>query len=322
MQRYIARRLLLFVPTLLLGSIIIFSIMRVLPGDVALAILGSDEEDTAFDQEQLDRYREELGLTEPLPVQYLRWLWSMVNGEFGGRSLVDRESLSSIVARRLPVTVQLAILAFVISMAVSLPLGVLAALNQNRWFDYVVRVVTVAGLALPNFWVALMFIIVMVAFFAWSPPLFYMHVWDSPSTYFLKATWPALILSWAFSSYVTRVTRSGMLEVLRQDYIRTAWSKGLRRSTVVSRHALRNALIPVITLAGLQLGNLLNGSLILENIFGIPGIGQGIVQSATSRDYPVIQSLSFFTVFLMLSLNLITDILYSLVDPRISYSSR
>jgi peptide/nickel transport system permease protein len=322
MQRYVVRRLLLFIPTLLLGSMIIFSIMRILPGDVALAILGSDEEDTAFDQEQLERYQEELGLTDPLLLQYAKWVWSMVNGEFGGRSLVDREGLASIIGRRLPVTLQLAALSFFISIGVSLPLGVLAALHQNRRLDYIIRVGTIAGLALPNFWVALMMIIVMVAFFSWSPPLFYVNVWESPGSYFLKNIWPALILSWAFSSYIARVTRSGLLEVLRQDYIRTAWSKGLSQRVVISRHALRNALIPVITLAGLQLGNLLNGSLILENIFGIPGIGQGIVESATARDYPVIQSLSFFTVALMLSLNLITDLVYSLVDPRISYSSR
>ena len=320
MQQYLARRVLLFVPTLLLASLIIFTIMRAIPGDVVSVILSGFEEGSVYNAEQAERYRTELGLNDPLPVQYGRWLWSMVNGEFGGRSIVDREELSSIIARRFPVTLQLTFLTAVIAVGVSLPLGVAAALYQNRWPDYVVRVVTIAGLSLPNFWVALVLILAMVLVFSWAPPLFYVNVWEDPQHYILKAIWPALVLAWGFSSYMARVTRSSMLEVLRQDYVRTAWSKGLKQQVIIGRHALRNALIPVVTLSGLQLAGLLSGTIILESIFSIPGIGQGLVDAATSRDYPVIQSLAMLIVFLILGLNLIVDVIYALIDPRISYS--
>ena len=320
MHKYVARRLILFFPTLLLASLAIFGIMRVIPGDVALVILSGGDEDLSFSQIDYDNLRASLGLDRPLPVQYGKWLWSMVNGEFGGRSLADREQLASIIGRRLPVTLQLALYTFIMALAVSLPLGVLAALKQNQWQDYVARITTIAGHAMPNFWLALLVLLVMVVVFRWSPPLFYAHVWDNPQDHLLKMLWPALILAWGFSSNVTRVTRSNMLEVLRQDYVRTARSKGLRERIVIARHTLRNAMIPVITVAGLQLEGLLSGTVILESIFGIPGLGQGIVLGATTRDYPVIQSLTMLLVLTALSINLIVDLVYGFVDPRIKYS--
>ncbi len=319
MQQYLLRRLLLFFPTLLVASLAIFVIMRILPGDVALSIAGSEDTEEV-DIELLNALREQLGLTEPLPVQYGKWMWSMVNGEFGGASLTDREPLSEIVGRRLPVTFQLAAFAIVISGMIGIPLGVVAALRQNRWPDYLIRAATIAGHAVPNFWLALMLLLAMVTLFTWAPPLFYKDVWESPQTFFLKAIWPILLLAWGFSSNVTRVTRSNMLEVLRQDYVRTARSKGLAEQVVIVRHTLRNALIPVITISGLQLAALLSGTVILENIFGIPGLGQGIIDAATTRDYPVIQSLAVLLVFMVLGLNLIVDFVYVFIDPRISYS--
>ena len=319
MQQYLARRILLFIPTLMLASLAIFTVMRVLPGDVALIILGG-EESSASAMEQLDALREELGLKDPLPVQYGEWIWSMVNGEFGGRSVLDREPLAEILARRLPVTLQLTFYTILISIFVSTPLGVIAAIYQNRWPDYIIRLSSVAGHALPSFWIALVLLLIMLIYFRWTPPLFYANVWDDPWSHFLKLLWPALVLSWSFSSNLTRITRSNMLEVLRQDYVRTARSKGLSEKIVVLRHTLRNALIPVITIGGLQLAALLSGTVILETIFSIPGMGQGIVISATERDYPVIQSLTMMLVLLMLGLNLLTDLVYAFVDPRIKYS--
>jgi peptide/nickel transport system permease protein len=319
MQRYLARRLLLFVPTLLLASVIIFVVMRILPGDVALVILGA-EEGAPVQLDKVERLRESLGLNEPLPVQYGRWVWRLVNGEFGGHSLVRDEPIASIVGRRLPVTLQLAGYAAFLAVIVSLPLGVLAALYQNRWPDYLVRVATVAGLALPHFWVALLLLLVLVLVFRWSPPLFYQNVWEDPWTHLQQVIWPALLLAWGYSSFVIRVTRSTVLEVIRQDYVRTARSKGLRERIVLSRHVLRNALIPVITLGGLQLAGLLSGTVILENIFAIPGLGQAIVQAAMVRDFPVVQTLAVLLVLFMLSLNLLVDILYVFVDPRIRYA--
>ena len=319
MQRYLARRLLLFIPTLLLASLVIFAIMRVIPGDVAIVILGGGDEETPFTQEQLDSLRETLGLADPLPVQYGKWVWSLVNGKFGGKSIVDREPISEIIARRFPVTAQLALYTLVLAMVISLPLGVVAAIHQNRWPDYAARVFALASHSMPNFWVALMIILGLVVVFRWTPPLYYANLWENPSDHFQKVIWPVLILGLGWSS-VVRVTRSNMLEVLRQDYVRTARSKGLVERVVIGRHALRNALIPVITVAGGHFESLMSGTVILESVFSVPGLGQGIVIAANTRDYPVIQSLALLLVFLTLSINLLVDIAYAFLDPRIRYS--
>ena len=321
MARYVARRLLLYIPTLFAASVFIFAIMRILPGDVALAILGSEDDgNEAITRQQIEELRAELGLTEPIYVQYGRWAWSLINGEFGGRSLWDREALPEIVARRLPVTLQLTLYTVLITWIVSLPLGILAAIYQNRPIDYFIRAISIAGHAVPNFWVALMLLLALLWWFAWSPPIFYANFWEDPQAHLQQVIWPALILAWAFSSTVIRVTRSSMLEVLRQDYIRTARAKGLVEHSVVLRHALRNSLLPVVTLGGLEVGALLGGTVILEGIFGLPGIGQGIVLAATTRDYPIIQTLVMLLVTTMLTLNLAVDLVYSFVDPRIRYS--
>ncbi len=320
MRQYLARRLVLFVPTLFLASLAIFATMRVIPGDIAVVILAGEETADKVSEEQFEALREQLGLTDPLPVQYGRWIWSMVNGQFGGISLLDKEPLSDILKRRAVVTLQITVYTIILSVAISVPLGVIAAVYQDRWPDYVVRLMTIAGHALPNFWVGLMVLLLLVIYFSWSPPLLYEPVWDDPWLHAQKVVWPVLILAWGYSSYMTRITRSSMLEVLRQDYIRTARSKGLREQIVLFRHALRNALIPVVTIAGLYLGSLLGGTVILEALFALPGIGQGIIQAANLRDYPVIQSLVTFLVVVMLVLNLVTDLVYALIDPRISYS--
>ncbi|MEK7214932.1 MAG: ABC transporter permease [Chloroflexota bacterium] len=317
MRHYLLRRLLLFPPTLLLASLAIFGAIRILPGDIAQA-LTSGEDAKAVTAESLDAIRERLGLNEPLPVQYGKWIWSMVNGEFGGRSLFDNEPLSQAVARRFPVTTQLALYAIVLAVTVSVPLGVLAAWQRNSPWDYLVRVMTIAGHALPNFWLGIVVILLLLVVFSWTPPLQYRTLLQDPSAHLQKVVWPALILAWGLSANITRVTRSGMLEVLRQDFIRTARSKGLSEGAVLRRHALRNVLVPLVTLTGLQLGALISGAVVLESIFGIPGLGQGMVRAATLRDYPVVQSFALLLVFIMLGLNLVIDLLYGVMDPRIS----
>ena len=299
MKGYVIRRLLLFVPTLFFASLLIFGAMRVLPGDVAARIL--NEEEGVITKDQYDALREKLGLREALPVQYGKWIWSMVNGEFGGSSLVSREPIADMVSRRLIVTGQLAMYTIVLTMIIAIPLGILAAVYQDKWPDYVIRTFTIAGHAIPNFWLALMVLLLLVLVVEWSPPLRYVHVWENPVAHLQKVIWPVLILTWGYTAFMTRITRSNVLEVLRQDYVRTARSKGLHEVVVMSRHVLRNALIPVITVGGFYLSFLLSGSLILENIFGIPGIGQGIIHGATERDYPVIQSLTLLLVFFLLS---------------------
>ncbi len=318
MKAYVAKRLLLFVPTLFFASLLIFGAMRVLPGDVAARIL-SDEEQAYVTQEQYEQLRTSLGLNDPLPVQYGTWMWSMMNGEFGGDSLATREPISEMVSRRLKVTAQLALYTIIITMIVSIPLGILAAIYQDKWPDYLIRIFTITGNSIPNFWLALMLILFMVLVLQWSPPLRYRPVWDDPAAHFLKIIWPVLILAWGYTAFMTRITRSNVLEVLRQDYVRTARSKGLHEVVVLGRHVLRNALIPVITVAGFYMSFLLSGSLILENIFSIPGIGQGIIAGARERDYPVIQSLTLLLVFFLLAINLIVDLLYKIIDPRIDF---
>ncbi len=321
MQRYIIRRLSLYIPTLLMASLMIFGIMRYLPGDVALIILGGDaEESMTFTGTAYENLRAQLGLDEPLPVQYGKWLWSMVSGEFGGESLQTDEPIRSMIARRVPVTLQLGALTLFIGLSVSLPMGVVAAVRQDKWADYVVRTAAYLGNAMPNFWVALLVILGLVTYFQWSPPVIYENLWDDPGVHLQIIIWPALVLSWGWTASIARMTRSTMLETLRQDYIRTARSKGLNERVVLWQHAMKNALIPVITVAGLQVESVLSGSLILENIFGVPGIGQGVVAAASARDYPVIQSLTMLLVFIALSINLLVDLAYAFVDPRIKYA--
>ena len=317
MLRYLARRIILFFPTLVGASLIVFGIMRVLPGDVALAILGEGEQE--FSIEEVTALREEMGLDDPIVVQYGRWAWSMVSGGWGGESLVDREPIGDMLGSRFLVTMHLAFLTVVITLVVSLPFGVIAALTQDRWPDYVIRSVTILGLAMPNFWVALLVMLGLVLIFSWATPLYYQHFWDSPSVNIQKLIWPALVLAWSFTSYLVRVTRAQVLEVLRQDYIRTAYSKGLGTRTIMIRHVVRNALIPVVTLAALHADAQISGSVILENIFGVPGVGQGIVKAMFERDYPVIQALAMALVTVALVLNLIVDISYAFIDPRIKY---
>ena len=317
MTVYLVRRVLLFIPSLLIASIAIFTAMRVLPGDVALVILGNNESPTGDNTALLESYRQALGLHDPLPVQYARWMWSLVNGEFGGTSLIQHDPIGKIVLLRLPVTLELVILTFILSWIISIPLGTLAAFQHNRWPDYLVRLVTIAGHAVPVFWAALLLLLIMSAVFSWTPPVFYTDLWVDPRSNLLKIIWPALLLAWGFSAYLARVTRSSLLEVLRQDYILAARSKGLTGRSVAVGHALRNALIPVLTVGGLQIGALLGGTVILENIFGVPGIGQEIVLAANSRDYPVIQSLAMLLVLLVLVLYLAIDVTYTIIDPRV-----
>ena len=320
MHRYLVWRLALIAPTVLAASLVVFGVMRVLPGDIVLVILSGSGE-AAVSTEAREALEEELSLNDPLPVQYGQWLWSMVNGEFGGRSFESREPIRSIISRQLPVTLLLTGYTMLLSVTVSLPLGILAAVRSNRWPDYVIRVATLGGLALPNLWVALIVILGLLLLFGWSPPIIYAAPWSNPWSHLQMVAWPALILAWEYSSHLVRVTRSSMLEALSQAHITTAKSKGLPEHSIVLRHALRNALIPVVTMLGLQFGSLLSGALILETIFGLPGIGRGIVQAALARDYPVIQSLATLLVLVSLVVNLAVDTIYTLIDPRISHAT-
>lgn len=317
MYKYIAWRLILIIPALIGASAVIFLIMRVMPGDITLVISG----DVVVNPEVKEALRRELGLNDPFYIQYGRWLWSMGSGGFGGRSLESQEAIGSIIGRQLPVTLLLAGYTMLLSIVVSMPLGVISAILKDRWPDRLIRVATLGGLAFPHLWLALLVLLGLLLLFRWSPPIVYDAPWVDLRDHLKLMCWPSLILAWEYSSHLVRITRSSMLNSFSQAYITTAWSKGLPRYAVVLRHALPNTLIPSVTMLGLQVGTLLGGALILETIFGLPGIGRGLVQAAVSRDYPVVQSLTTLLVLVALIVNLLVDMLYKFIDPRISYST-
>lgn len=318
MGKYLATRVALVIPTALAASLLIFVIMRVLPGDVALTILS----DTPHSVEMREALRDELGLNDPLALQYGRWLWRMVNGEFGGQSLQMREPIGAILARQLPVTVLVAFYTMVLSILISVPLGVAAALRPRRWIDISIRLLTLGGLALPNVWLALVLILVLLRVFRWSPPIIYSGLTVNPADHFALVVWPVLLLTWQYSSHLVRAVRSAMIDSLTSVHSVAERARGIRERTIVWAHAGREALVPTITVLGLQFGTLLGGTIVLEMVFGLPGVGRGLVQAAIARDYPVVQSVAFLMVTLYLVVNVVVDATYRLADPRIRLASR
>lgn len=293
--------------------------MRLVPGDVALLILaGAGEEGTTIDPKQLAGLREQLGLNAPLIEQYFSWLWNFVTLDWGN-SLRDGEDIRVMVAKRLPLTAELALLSILISLVSAIPLGVLAAVKQDTWIDNVVRLVTVGGMALPTFFTGTLLILGLVTFLEWIPPLGKTGLYVKPWEAIKLLIWPALVLGFFFSAVLARMTRATMLEVLRQDYMRTARAKGIWGVTIVFRHGLKNALLPVVTLSGIQFGHLLGGTVIMEAIFVLPGIGTSFIQALNFRDYPAIQTIIVLIALMFMVINLIVDLGYGWLDPRIRY---
>lgn len=319
MQAYMMRRLVLFFPTLLFLSLIVFVIMRIVPGDPAEAILAGPTGEGSYTQEDLQRLRQTLGLDRPLPVQYAEWLWGMVRLDMG-TSLVLGRPVSEELKLRFPVTLQLGLMALFISVSIGVPIGVLAAIRQDTWLDYVCRGIAILGLAMPTFWVALLIILVLSVWFSWFPPLGFVHMWENPLVSIQQLIFPAFALGFHSNGVKLRLTRAQLLEVLREDYVRTAWAKGLPERVVVIRHALRNALLPVVTVIGLQLAAILGGTVLIENIFALPGMGRSLINAVYNRDFPVVQSFVMVLGLLHLSMNLLVDVLYGWLDPRIRYS--
>ena len=317
MNTYALRRLLLAIPTLLIVSLVIFFIFRMLPGDAAL-IEVSEGGRSSVDPAQYQRAIKELGLDRPAIEQYGSWIWGLLRGD-GGNSLVSGRPVFEVLAKSIPVTVELAFLALLIGLIISLPLGVMSAVKQDQMWDYGGRLFTVLGLALPSFLAGAVLLLVMVIVFKWLPPLEYTTFLESPTRNLGHLIWPALILAYHESAILVRMTRSSMLEVLRQDYIRTANAKGLQPRVAVVRHALRNALLPVVTIAGIQFASLLAGSVIAETIFVLPGIGSQLLGAIESRDWVVVQTIVFLIAATVLTLNVVLDLLYAWLDPRIRY---
>ena len=320
MHKYAARRLLALVPTLLIMSILLFLILRVLPGDITAVILGDVEEGSIrISQSTLDQLREELGLNRPLHLQYVHWLWDISRGDLG-TSLLTRKPVSVEILHRLPLTLQIAFMAKVLALLFGIPIGIVSAIKRNSLLDYLLRFMSIFFLAAPNFWLGLLVLMGGVLWFTWSPPLGYNLIWEHPTANMLQLIWPILILALSGMAIIARMTRSTMLEVLREDYVRTARAKGLTERVVIYRHALKNAMIPVVTLAGLSFGHLLGGTVIMETVFSIPGMGLYMIEAIRNRDYPIVQGVAIMIAAFFMLVNLVVDLLYAWLDPRISYS--
>ena len=296
----------------------IFLIMRLLPGDVALYILGSDES-SEMNREALERIRGELGLDQPLIVQYGEWIWKALRFDFGN-SYWTRQPVIEELGRRYPMTANLAFLSLILGTLIAIPIGVLSAVRQDTMIDYAARIFSIAGLSIPSFWLAILVILGLVHYFNWLPPLDYAPFWVDPWLNFKQLAFPALVTGYRLSAIGARMTRSSILEVLREDYVRTARAKGVQERVVVLRHALKNALLPVITIIGIELLVLFGGLVVVETVFTIPGIGRFLVDAITHRDYPSIQALVFVFSAFVLVINLLVDIVYGVLDPRIRYA--
>ena len=317
MQRYIARRLLLMIPTLLGVTFVVFVMVRAVPGDVIDQILGDFG---AGDRETKEALLKEYSLDGNIAVQYVRWLGDLATFDFG-KSIISNRSVLSELQNLLPVTLELSLLAIFCSLAIALPVGIVSAIRQDTIIDYVCRSFAISLLAVPGFWVGLMLITMAGKYFTWGvPPKNYIAFTADPIGNIRMLAMPAIILGAGLSGGVMRFTRSTMLEVLRQDYVRTAWSKGLRERVIITRHVMRNALIPVVTVVGLQLPILVGGTVIIETVYSIPGMGRYYVASVNQLDYPVIQAINVIVALVVVFANLGVDLIYSVLDPRIRYS--
>lgn len=317
MRAYVVRRLLLMIPTIFLLGTALFFMLRVIPGDVAVGILTTEE--ASATPEEIEELREYLGLNDHPVEQYLRWVGEVMRGDLGESPLFDA-TVTSILWSKMAITLELAVLAVVIALIWALPLGIVAALNRGSWLDQLIRIVTTAGISLPNFWVAIMVLLLLVAFFVWSPPVRYIRFTEDPIENLKMLLIPAAVIGFRSAAVITRMTRSMMLEVISQDYIRTARAKGLSRWHVTVRHALPNASLPVLTLAALLLAGLVDGAVIIEVIFNLPGLGLTIREAITRRDYELVQGIVLVIAVFMMLWVLVTDLLYAWLDPRIRYS--
>src|SRR4030095_396053 len=314
MRQYVLKRLLLVVPTLLLVSIIVFSLNHMLPGDVV--VLMFEEKAYAKDLETL---RAKLGLDRPLYIQYFSWIGQVMGGDLGESLWTKRPVLEEIM-RRLPVSLKLGAMAIIVALCIALPIGVLSAIRQDTLKDYMARSAAIVGLSVPPFWKATLVIVLPSIWFGWAPPLQFTPFSENHCQHLSQFILPAIILGIAPGASLMRLTRALMLEVLRQDYIRTAWSKGMREPRVVLRHALKNAVTPVVTLLGLQIVQIANGTVILETIFGLPGVGRFLVHAMFQRDYTVVQGVILFTSSIIVVVNLLVDTTYAYFDPTLRHT--
>jgi peptide/nickel transport system permease protein len=316
MFKYILRRLLILIPTLIGMSLLIFVMLRLLPGDIVDAMVGLDSTITPEAKEAL---RVSFGLADPWPVQYVRWIGELLRGDLG-TSFRSREPITDQLLRALPITLELALLAILMSIPVAIPLGILSAVRQNSQVDFWARLAGLMGLSIPSFWLATLFLLFTSLVFRWVPPVIWVNPLEDPLGNLQQMFLPALALAVQLMAVEMRMMRAAMLEVLRQDYIRTVRAKGVSERVLLYRHALKNAFIPVITIIGIQMGVLMGGSIIIEQIFGLPGVGWYLLQGIFNRDYPIVQVTTLFLAMMFVFINLLVDMTYAFLDPRIRYA--
>jgi peptide/nickel transport system permease protein len=315
MRAYVVKRLLIAGVTLLGMSVLIFVLMRLAPGNITDIIF---ESAGYVDEADRKRLEAELGIDKPVAVQYTRWLGEIVRGELGKSYRYDLPAWQ-IIRPRLPVTLELAVLALAFSVLLGVPTGVISAIRQDRPLDYLLRVLSLAGLSMPSFWLGMLVILLLVRSLGWIPSMTYVSPFDDLGANLFQFVLPALAVGYRSSALIMRITRSAMLEVLREDYIRTAWAKGQREALVVWRHALKNASLPVITLIGIEFAFLIGGLIVTETVFNLPGVARYLVDAIQVRDYPIVQNLVMLIAVVVVLANLTVDLLYTWLDPRIKY---
>jgi len=316
-RNYIIRRLLLIIPTILIVTIIVFCAARFIPGSV-VELMASQHGEAQDIEQTIRMIKHELGLDKPIYVQYILWLGAVFRGDLG-RSLWTKQSIGEDILQRVPISIELGILAIIAALVIALPVGIVSAIRQDTFTDHILRGLAIILISVPAFWVGTMIIVYPAKYLNWMPTVLYTPFLKDPIRNLSQFIIPSLILGMAMSGTTMRMTRTMMLEVLRQDYIRTAWAKGLRERVVIFRHALKNALIPVVTIIGMQLPILVGGSVIIEQIFGLPGIGRYFIWALVQRDYPIVSAINLVIAIFVMMCNLGVDLIYAYLDPRIQY---
>ena len=317
MRNYILRRLLLIIPTVIIVTIIVFCAARFIPGSV-VELMASQHGEAQDIELTMQMIRHQLGLDVPIYVQYFRWLGAVFRGDLG-QSLWTEQSIGEDILQRVPISIELGILAIITALIVALPIGIISAIRQDTFTDHILRGLAILLISVPAFWVGTMIIVYPAKYLGWMPTVFYTPFLENPIKNLSQFIIPAVILGLVMSGTTMRMTRTMMLEVLRQDYIRTAWAKGLRERVVIFRHALKNALIPVVTIIGMQLPILVGGSVIIETIFGLPGIGRYFILALVQRDYPIVSAINLVIAIFVMVCNLGVDLIYAYLDPRVQY---
>jgi peptide/nickel transport system permease protein len=323
MHKYLVKRMLMMVPTLIGAAILVFTLMHMIPGDVcALRYAGTGG---TFDVNQIEQCKKELGLNRPLLVQFFEWIGGFFIGDFGTSMWTDRP-ITEEMGPRVLLSLQVAVMATIISILISIPLGTISAVKQNSWIDYTVRCVSIAGIAMPSFWLGILIMLGLLAVsnsllgYGWIPPIQYIPPLKDPIGNLTQLIWPALATGYRYSAVATRMTRSALLEVLREDYIRTARAKGVIEKLVVNRHALKNSMLPVVTVIGIEFAFLMGGLVVTEQVFNLNGLGKLFVDSVTNHDYTLTQALVMLVAFIFVVMNIVIDVIYAWLDPRIRYS--